>query len=311
MPFFNSDDMLQQAGDRLLSALWEEFPGLAPNQIALTWLVYDDFSPVNTGGAISADAFWQYPVRGFSHRGVERIYPASIVKLFYLVAVHEWLEQGMIAPSAELDRAVYDMIVESSNDATSLVVDVLSGTTSGPELPDAPFKTWQYQRDIVNRYYQSLNWPELKTINVNQKTWGDGPYGRERLFLGKLLENRNALTTDAVAWLLHSIIGGVAVSRKRSQSMMALLKRPLDRTVLKRDPENQVIGFLGESLPQHASLWSKAGWTSKVRHDAAYIEIPDKSPCILVAFTEGHSENTAIIPFISKIAIEQLGSKTK
>lgn len=306
MPFFNSDDTLQQAGDRLLSALWDEFPGLARNQVALTWLVYDDPSPVNTGGAISAEAFWQYPVRGFSYRGVERIYPASVVKLFYLVAVHEWLEQGMIAPSTELDRAVYDMIVDSSNDATSLVVDVLSGTTSGPELPDGPFKTWQYQRNIVNRYYQSLHWPELDTINVNQKTWGDGPYGRERLFLGDLLENRNALTTDAVARLLHSIVGGVAVSRERSQSMMALLKRTLDRAVLSQDPENQVMGFLGECLPPEASLWSKAGWTSKVRHDAAYIEIPGKPPYTLVVFTEGHSENKTLIPFISKTVIEMM-----
>ena len=306
MPFFNSDDMLQQAGDRLLSALWAEFPGLARNQIAITWIVYDTPSPVNTGGAISHDDFWKYPIRGFSYRGVERIYPASVVKLFYLVAVHEWLEQAMVTPSSELDRAVHDMIVESSNDATSLVVDVLSGTTSGPALPDGPFATWQHQRNIVNRYFQSLNWPELESINVNQKTWGDGPYGRERLFLGELLDNRNALTTDAVARLLHSIVGGVAVSRERSQSMMALLKRTLNRTVLSSDPENQVIGFLGESLPQDALLWSKAGWTSKVRHDAAYIEIPDHPPYMLVVFTEGNSNNTAIIPFISKFTIDLL-----
>ena len=29
-------------------------------------------------------------------------------------------------------------IVESSNDATGLLVDVLTGTTSGPELPSNP-----------------------------------------------------------------------------------------------------------------------------------------------------------------------------
>ncbi len=306
MPFFSSDELLRQAGDRLLSALWSEFPGLARTQVALTWLVYGDPSPVNTGGAISADAFWQYPIRGFSYRGVERIYPASVVKLFYLVAVHEWLEQGMITPSPELDRAIRDMIVDSSNDATSLVVDVLSGTTSGPTLPDGPFTTWQYQRNIVNRYYQSLNWPELESINVNQKTWGDGPYGRERLFLGELFENRNMLTTDAVARLLHSIVGGVAVSGERSQMMMALLRRSLNRDDLSQDPDNQVIGFLGESLPQDASLWSKAGWTSKVRHDAAYIEIPGLPSCMLVVFTEGHSDQKDLIPFISKIALEQL-----
>lgn len=116
------------------------FPQLQRDQIALTWLVYDAPVVVNTGGAIAANEFWQYPVRGFSYRGIERIYPASVVKLFYLVAMAEWLEGGMVNDSPELDRAVRDMIVDSSNDATSLVVDILTGTSSGPMLPPDPLK---------------------------------------------------------------------------------------------------------------------------------------------------------------------------
>ncbi len=308
MTFFHRDEQLDTWGDRILESTWAEFPGLARNQIAMTWLVYDDPVPVNTGGALSSLEFWQHSVRGFAYRGVERIYPASVVKLFYLVAVHEWLEKGMISPSAELDRAVRDMIVDSSNDATGLVVDVLTGTTSGPELAVGPFTTWQYQRNLVNRYLQTLEWPELETVNVNQKTWCDGPYGRERGFLGEMMENRNMLTTNAAARLLHSIIGGVAVSAERSQAMMALMKRSLDPADLSRDPENQVSGFLGGGLPQAAQLWSKAGLTSKVRHDAAYIELPNLQPYLLIVFTEGatHSQNEAILPWISQQTVEAM-----
>ena len=311
MPFFQRNDELAQWGDRLLSATWQQFPSLAQNQIALTWIVYDE-PIVNTGGALTPDAFWQRSPRGFSYRGVERIYPASVVKLFYLVAVHEWLAQNMISPAAELDRAVRDMIVDSSNDATSLVVDVLTGTTSGPELPPGPFATWQQQRNIVNRYFQSLGWPELDTINANQKTWCDGAYGRERAFLGELMDNRNALTTEATARLLHSIVGGVAVSSQRSQAMMALMQRSLDPAALAADPENQVTGFLGAGLPQSASLWSKAGETSTVRHDVAYVELPHLLPFLLVVFTEGkdHSRNTAILPFVAQQAVEAIAALT-
>ena len=311
MPFFQRNDELAQWGDRLLSATWQQFPSLAQNQIALTWIVYDE-PIVNTGGALTPDAFWQRSPRGFSYRGVERIYPASVVKLFYLVAVHEWLAQNMISPAAELDRAVRDMIVDSSNDATSLVVDVLTGTTSGPELPPGPFATWQQQRNIVNRYFQSLGWPELDTINANQKTWCDGAYGRERAFLGELMDNRNALTTEATARLLHSIVGGVAVSSQRSQAMMALMQRSLDPAALATDPENQVTGFLGAGLPQSASLWSKAGETSTVRHDVAYVELPHLLPFLLVVFTEGkdHSRNTAILPFVAQQAVEAIAALT-
>ncbi|MGL4620124.1 serine hydrolase [Chroococcidiopsis sp.] len=315
MIFFRKDEQLETLGDRVLETTWAEFPTLARNQIALTWIVYDPPVPVNTGGALSPQAFWNFPIRGYSYRGVERIYPASIVKLFYLVAMQEWLEKGMVGASPEIERAMRDAIADSSNDATSLIVDVLSGTTSGPELPAAPFETWKTQRNIINRYYQSLGWEEMATINVNQKTWCDGPYGRERAFVGELMDNRNMLTTNATARLLHSIVGGVAVSSGRSQAMMGLLKRSLNPTDLATDnDEDQITGFLGGGLPPEAQLWAKAGWTSQVRHDAAYIEIPNLRPYLLVVFTEGraHSKNRHILPFISQqiaAAVATLGSR--
>ncbi|WP_203427747.1 serine hydrolase [Rippkaea orientalis] len=310
MAFFTPDNRLEQLGNKVLEATLSQFPELAADQLALTWIVYDPPVIVNTGGAISAEEFWKHPVRGFSYRGTERIYPASVVKLFYLVAIHEWLENQMAMESEELNRAIRDMIVDSSNDATSLVVDVLTGTTSGPELSDGPFETWKYQRNIVNRYFYSLGWQDLTPINVNQKTWCDGPYGREKAFVGKNGENRNRLTTNAVARLLHSIIGGVTVSSARSQQMMPLLKRSLNpEDLATNQEENQVTGFLGQVLPLHAELWSKAGWTSQVRHDAAYIQLPDYQPYLLIVFTEGknNSQNKAILPFISQSIMAAMG----
>jgi hypothetical protein len=309
MTFFHTDTNLQQLGDRILEATWQKFPNLDRDRIAMTWLVYEPPIPVNTGGAITAEEFWRYPVRGYSYRGVERIYPASVVKLFYLVAAHEWLDKGMTPNSVELERALRDMIIDSSNDATSLVVDVLTGTTSGPELPAGPFETWKHLRNLINRYYQSLGWAEMGNINVNQKTWGDGPYGREMEFVGKLRENRNMLSTNATARLLHSIVGGIAVSSDRSLSMMNLLKRSLNLTEKQPDEdENQISGFLGEGLPNNAQIWSKAGWTSQVRHDAAYIEISDRLPYLLVVFTEGKSSDKRkqILPFISRQVAEAI-----
>jgi Beta-lactamase enzyme family len=303
MSFYHADSNLTSLAEQVLADTHAKFPDLKPEQIALTWLVYDRPIPVNTGGAITADELWKYPVRGFSHRGGERIYPASIVKLFYLLAIHEWLEQGMATASAELDRAVRDMIIDSSNDATSLVIDTLTGTTSGPELSAGPFETWKAQRNLVNRYYQSLGWSELDVINVNQKTWSEGPYGRERAFVGEMRENRNMVTTDAIARLMHSIVGGAAVSSDRSSQMMQLLDRDLNLANVTPDPgeENQVNGFLGGGLPLESKIWSKAGWTSQVRHDAAYIELVDRQPCLLVVFTEGtaNSQNRQILPFIA------------
>ena len=82
------------------------------------------------------------------------------------------------------------MIRDSGNDATGLVVDLLSGTTSGPSLPPERFAHWAAQRRLVNDWLQSLGWSELEGCNACQKTWGDGPYGRERDFYGAALESR-------------------------------------------------------------------------------------------------------------------------
>jgi hypothetical protein len=185
-------------------------------------------------------------------------------------------------------------------------VDILSGTTSGPELSIEPFKAWQQQRNIVNRYFKSLGWPELDQINVNQKTWGDSPYGRERAFVGAMYDNRNMLTTEATARLLHSIAAGIAVSGSRSQVMLDLLQRDIaaGQVVPPADEENQVNGFLGEGLPPDSKLWSKAGWTSKVRHDAAYFEMSDQSSMLLVVFTEGSAQNRQILPAIAKLLLQ-------
>jgi beta-lactamase class A len=298
MSFFYRHDPLKDLGEIVLKSAYATFPYLRPENVALSWLIYDDPVIVNTGGALSSAQFWNHPIRGYSFRGSERIYPASLVKLFYLVAAFEWLQAGMISDSSELQRALKDMIVDSSNDATSFVVDILTGTTSGPDLPTGPMETWQYQRNIVNRYYQSLGWPELEQININQKTWSDGPYGRERASVGELRDNRNMLTAEAIARLFHAIVGGVAVSSFFCETMLSLLNRDLKNIPTDED-ENQVTGFLGQNINPDSQYWSKAGWTSQVRHDVAYIESPGVQPYLLVVLSEGINEQE-LLPFISE-----------
>lgn len=308
MSFYQPHPTLAQWGDELLREMGSRHH-LTPEQIGIVWLVYGGGVRVNTGGALEPQTFWQQRPWGWSHRGQVNVYPASIVKLFYLVATHEWLERGMIPPDPEIDRALRDMIQLSSNDATSYIVDVLTGTTSGPDLPPGPFSTWQYQRNIINRYFQSWNWPELAGVNINQKTWCDGPYGRERAFLGPNQENRNRLNPLATARLLHAILGGVAVSPRRSQQMAELCRRSLDPTDWPIDPAyNQIQGFLGEGLPTTARLWSKAGHTSQVRHDCAYVEWGDALAYLLVVFTVGEaaSRNDKFLPDLSRWVFARL-----
>src|SRR5437870_9043095 len=93
------------------------------------------------------------------HRGAVDFYPASVAKLPLLVAAHAWQEQGRLAPDAELDRALAAMIRESSNDATGYVIDCLTRTNSGPELPPAALARWMARRRAINRYFRKGPWP--------------------------------------------------------------------------------------------------------------------------------------------------------
>ena len=238
-----------------------------------------------------------------SFHGNERIYPASVVKLFYLVATHRGLEDKKIEQTPELTRAVRDMIVDSSNEATQYVLDVLTHTTGGYELPPKEMEEWQYQRNAVNRYFSSLGYTN---INVNQKTFCEDAYGRERVSRGPNGENRNKLTTDATARLMMEIVTGKAANATRTAAMMELLKR--DYAGQSSDPDDQGRGFTGIALQGREGyrLWSKAGWTSSTRHDVAYIETPDGAKFVLATFTTNHANEREIIPTVARVVIDGL-----
>jgi len=246
----------------------------------------------------------QHPVTA-SFRGNERVYPASVVKLFYLVAVHRWLEDKKIQETDELKRAVRDMIVDSSNEATQYVLDVLTQTTGGFELPAKEMEAWQYKRNAVNRYYAALG---FTNINVNQKTFCEDAYGREKVSRGPNGENRNKLTTDATARLLSEIVTGRAVNPAHAARMMELLKRDFAGT--SKDADDQGHGFTGIALQRMTGvkLWSKAGWTSTTRHDAAYVELPNGARFVLVTFTTDHANEREIIPTVARVVIDGIAS---
>jgi beta-lactamase class A len=238
-----------------------------------------------------------------SFRGNERVYPASVVKLFYLVAAQRWLEDKKIEQTPELTRALRDMIVDSSNEATQYVVDVLTHTTSGFELPPKEMEEWQYKRNAINRYFSSMGYTN---INVNQKTFCEDAYGRESVSRGPNGENRNKLTTDATARLMMEIVTGKVASPARTALMMDLLKR--EYSGQSADNDDQGHGFTGIALQGREGfrLWSKAGWTSTTRHDVAYIEMPDGGKFVLATFTSNHANEREIIPTVARVVIDGL-----
>lgn len=236
-------------------------------------------------------------MRWAQYRGEEPIYPASVVKMFYMAALERQLEDKKVTMTAELERGLKDMIVDSRNEATQYILDVLTDTSSGAEMPQKRFEAWQFKRNRVNRWLASMGYTN---INVNQKTFCEDAYGIEQQSRAYKGQNRNMLTTNAAARMLAEIVTGNIAPPERTARMMTLLKR--DPFAKSSDPDSQSNGFTGLALIErkmvNAKLWSKAGWTSKSRHDAAYIETPDGQKLIVVVYTENHANERNIIPTI-------------
>jgi len=283
-----SSGNLQTLVDSAVTATLARFAtnGLKSNQLAVTVVDLRD-----AGKPVAA-----------SHRGEVQIYPASVVKMFYLAAAHRWMEDGKLADTPELRRALRDMIVESYNEATHYIIDVLTETTSGPELSDAAIDEWWEKRNAVNRYFSSLSYTN---INANKKPWCEGPYGRETQSIKRHKPNRNLLTTDATARLMAEIATGKSITPARSAQMMELMKR--DPFTATGEPDDQATGFSGRGVPAGAKLWSKAGWTSQTRQDAAYIELPNGAKFVIVIFTTEHANEREIIPSVVRHVAEGLG----
>jgi hypothetical protein len=237
-------------------------------------------------------------------RGEEKIYPASVVKMFYMVALYDLIERGKVKMTFELERGLKEMIEVSSNDATHYIFDVITDTSGGAELSPKELEKYAYKKNAVNRYFAALGY---QNINVNQKTYCEDIFGRERQFWdgGK---QRNKLTTNATAKLLANIALSKAVSPEKSNLMMGLMKR--DAFIESEDKDNQSVGYTGIALKnlnlKNARLFSKAGWTSNSRHDAAYVETPDGLKFVLVIFTEKHANEREIIPAIAEKIITGL-----
>jgi len=275
---------LQALVDRTVAETRAEFsaPALKPEQLAVT--VVDLRGPAA-------------PVLA-SHRGDEQYYPASVIKLCFLAYAHRLMEDGKLADTPELRRGLRDMIVDSYNEATSFVVDSITGTTSGPELPPDELERWSQARGIVTRYFRQLGY---QNVNAQRKPWGEGPYGREKQDMAAHLPARNFLSTNDTARLVTEIALGKCVSPERSAQMLELMKR--DITAKPAGVEDtEGIGFTSPALSPGMKLWSKSGWVSWARHDAALIELPGGGRIVIVTFTDGreHAQNRTIIAAVAR-----------
>jgi beta-lactamase class A len=233
------------------------------------------------------------PYRSGGYRADETFYPCSVVKICYLSYYEAQKEAARVRDNPELVRAVKDMITVSSNDATGFVVDVITGTTSGPEITDAAeWRTWQAKRNAVNDWYRSRGYGNL---NANQKTFCEDAYGREQAFRdgGK---NRNRMSASDAARIFKEIAAGEVAGPAGTEEMLALLARDVTSEKPLEDTEPEDARLAGQGLPKGSRLWAKSGDAYDDHHLVGRMVLPGGSEIVLAVFTKGVKDVPGIIP---------------
>ncbi len=293
MSFYYLSEEMGLALNDILGRVCSINKDFSSEDIAITWINYKSRNKSVFKGF------------GTGINNKKMVYPASIVKLVYGLATYYWIKKGSLLLSDEIIDAVRRMLSFSSNNATSFIIDLLTGTTSGPCIEGESWANWKYQRSIINNWLNDLPWEELSGLNCCQKTWDDGPFGREKEFYGHNNENRNAMNSDSAARVLEEIMIHIDY-QKNDLNLRSFLKRNLDKVVLKNDSLNQIDGFLGAGLPESINLWSKAGLMSEVRHDSAWWTNSQSLHTLLVVFCDGekYAKDSSLLPLISKEVYE-------
>ncbi|AMJ62497.1 serine hydrolase [Bosea sp. PAMC 26642] len=254
--------------------------------------------------------------QGAALRADWRCYPCSLVKVFHLVAAQMRLEDGRLSPHNELDRAMRDMILWSSNSATNYIIDLLTGTTGDTLLDEQAMTDWRERREEINRIFEALHWPELDGINLNQKLMDDLRYGREKVALDLSPAGHNCLTPISMARLMHEIFS--------ETTLLTPARRAIVHDHLARDPNStyrargvyQLLGYLGDALPEGTHIWSKAGRTRWLgderaafrRHDTLRAILPSGQEFLLTVFTQGEAiaEDDSFLPAIASLVATEL-----
>lgn len=249
-------------------------------------------------------------------------YPASVVKLFWLVALYGQYEAGILKPDVDLVVDDEELMAHySNNGASSRVLDAITQTESGASLEEPAFTEWTQARKSVNTYFQLAHYADL---NLVHKTFPIPDLGLEErdgrdLQLvsaqpspdSESAENRNFMSTFAVARLLYEIETGQAISSEYSDRIKRHLKHSTDPAIWQSEDPNAIEGFFGEYLPPDVELYTKLGFTfDDGRQEAAIIASPDgQTRFILVVFANDpifSNGDSTIFPEIARYVYDQM-----
>ena len=244
-------------------------------------------------------------------------FPASVLKLFWLVYTYAGLAQGILPDEAGFTVDLYRMIQQSSNDSASRIIDAVTGTKSGEKLSGEAYENWKQRRLLLSDFFRKAGY---EGIIVSQKTLStsERPKGRDgQLWDDSPEQIRNKISSEHAARLMYEIATGEAISPEYSQKMLTWLARDLSpdgkADTTRFGGFNPIAGFFGQSLAEDIDFASKAGLSSSGRHEVAFVKTRDGKTayilCIL-ASDDTYSNDWGLFPQMSRLVFQRLSARS-
>lgn len=244
-------------------------------------------------------------------------YPASLIKLFAAFLTKFKIQQNLKSfikmrdPSDpefgsrtngdDLYDAISETLKHSDNDALGLLVDFISDTTSGLRLHDGEYESFKAKRISIEQFFRSRSYTEF--LRLRNKCFSFAPYGRDRQLV---FEDGDEIMSNRVS--INDINKIMKDIKLNYPDLLPLMKRDFD------DIEDEHIKFIAAGLSEFrddiSEFYSKAGWTSKVRHDAALIKTNSGDEFLFVIMTRGLSKHNDLIPEIAREIFTKLFPKS-
>lgn len=244
-------------------------------------------------------------------------YPASVLKLFWMVYLYGALAQGILPDEQAFTGDLYRMIQQSANDAASRIIDATTGTQSGEALKGEAYENWKQRRLQLSEFFQKAGYDGLI---VSQKTYSNlkEPKGREgQMWDDPQQKIRNKISTDHAARLMYEIVTGRAVSPEYSQKMLQWLTRDLSPEALVDKTRyggfDPIEGYFGKSLPSDVDFASKAGISSTGRHEVAFVKTRDGKVAYILAVLasdRAYANDWGIFPSMSRYVFDRMNERS-
>ena len=247
-----------------------------------------------------------------SHNLDRYFHPASLLKLFIAVMIEDKTLSGFEKASTKYNKilkALKASILDSDNDALAFLVDILAPSTNDYNFIDEQeLDDLCTQRQTISAYFHKLGFSDSLVL-VN-KCFGFDYYGKEEQILDKL--GQNQISNNDLIKLLSLIEKSYPLTFEAMHRDLGDFERGPEGKAIPSSIINtqdyQVEAFTGAVLRKELGLgaiYSKAGWTSKVRHDAVIFDY-QSARYFLTVMTAELSMSPAALQGIAEACLNDL-----